>query len=52
MASIRKQLDRLYLYRIQADYEARPLAADTAQRGLNTGDRVLRLVAGEAGLPL
>lgn len=52
MASIRKQLDRLYLYRIQADYEARRLGADAAQMGLDTGKRVLRLVAKAAGLPL
>lgn len=48
--SLRKRLDRLYLYRIQSDYEARSLNAAQAQESLDITDEVLRIVAQQAGL--
>lgn len=52
LLSLRKKLDRLYLYRVQVDYEARSLGKDEAQEGLDTLQEVLRLVAQHTGLPL
>lgn len=52
MASLRKKLDQLYLYRIQVDYEARSLGQSEAQEGLDSADEVLQLVAQQTGLPL
>lgn len=50
--SLRKRLDKLYLYRIQGDYEARSLSAAQAQEGLDIADEVLRLVAQQQSLAL
>jgi hypothetical protein len=52
LAPLRKKLDRLYLYRIQSDYEARGLTKTEARVALDTLDEVLRLVAQEKGFPL
>jgi len=50
--SLRKRLDKLYLYRIQGDYEARSLSAAQAQEGLDIANEVLRLVAQQQSLAL
>ncbi|MFN4217808.1 MAG: HEPN domain-containing protein [Candidatus Bipolaricaulia bacterium] len=50
--SLRKRLDKLYLYRIQGDYEARSLDVAEAQEGLDIADEVLRIIAQQVGLAL
>lgn len=52
LAVLRKKLDRLYLYRIQSDYEARPVTTAEAQEGLSTATEVLQVVSQRSGLPL
>ncbi len=52
LAMLRKKLDRLYLYRIQSDYEARQVGAAEAQEGINTAKEVLQVVAQHIGLVL
>ncbi len=51
-ALLRKRLDRLYLYRVQSDYEARSLSMAEAQEGLDITDEVLRVIAQQIGLAL
>ncbi|MCL6643115.1 MAG: HEPN domain-containing protein [Candidatus Bipolaricaulota bacterium] len=51
-ALLRKRLDRLYLYRIQSDYEARALGMAEAQEGLDIAEEVLRIVSQHGGLAL
>ncbi len=50
LAPLRKKLDRLYVHRIQSDYEAWRLSQKEAQEALHTVDEVLRLVAQHTGL--
>jgi len=50
LAPLRKKLDRLYVYRIRSDYEARRLSQEEAQEALDTTEEVLRLVAQHTGL--
>jgi uncharacterized protein (UPF0332 family) len=50
--SLRKRLDKLYLYRVQSDYEARSLGVAEAQESLDITDEVLRIVAQQVGLAL
>jgi hypothetical protein len=45
LAPLRKKLNRLYVYRIRSDYEARQLSQEEAQEALDTTEEVLRLVA-------
>ena len=52
LAPLRKKLDRLYVYRIRSDYEARSLSQSEAQEALDTTDEVLRVVAQHTGLQL
>lgn len=52
MADMRQRLDRLYLHRLRADYEARDVTGAEAEAAAETLDRVLRLVAEEMGLQL
>lgn len=52
LTPLRKKLDRLYLHRVQADYEARDLGKAEAQEGLDTVEEVLHLVARHIGLRL
>lgn len=52
LAPLRKKLDRLYVYRIRSDYEARRLSQEEAQEALDTTEEVLRLVAQPTGLRL
>jgi uncharacterized protein (UPF0332 family) len=52
LASVRKKLDRLYVYRVQSDYEARSLNQSQAQEALDIADEVLRLVAQHTSLML
>lgn len=52
MAAMRRQLDRLYLRRLRADYEARLVTRGDGEASAETLDRVLRLVADEMGLQL
>ena len=52
LASLRKKLDRLYVYRVQSDDEARSLSRSEAQEALDITDEVLRLVAQHPGLRL
>jgi hypothetical protein len=50
LASLRKKLDWLYVYRIRSDCEARRLSQEEAQEALDTTEEVLRLVAQHTGL--
>jgi uncharacterized protein (UPF0332 family) len=50
LAPLRKKLDRLYVYRLRSDYEARSLSQQEAQEALETADEVLRLVVQRTGL--
>ena len=52
LASVRKKLDRLYVYRVQSDYEARNLSQSQAQEALDSADEVLHLVAQHTSLLL
>lgn len=52
LAPLRKKVDRLYLYRLQGDYEGWRLRQGEAQEALDTLEEVLRRVAQPTGLPL
>jgi hypothetical protein len=50
LAAVRKQRDRLSVYRVQSDDEARSLHQSQAQAALDITDEVLRLVAQHTSL--
>ena len=52
LVPLRKKPDRLYVYRIRSDDEARRLSQEEAQEALDTTEEVLHLVAQHSGLRL